>query len=73
MTEEAQPKLRFMCKGCEEPCYFHTENYTPLGSPHNCLYGTGCKWHPQIMVDGTWVDTSEEILNSMLELNEENP
>lgn len=72
MTSEEQTLLRYVCDGCENiSCYFHIDKYRVIGSPHNCLYGTGCKWHPQIKTDGgMWVECSNEVLNSMLELIE---
>lgn len=74
MTDETQIQLRFVCIGCDEPCYCHTEGHKFIGFPHNCLYsgGTG-DWHAQTIVDGEWALCSDEMILSLFYVDENDP
>jgi hypothetical protein len=43
----------------------HRDDHKYIGAPHNCLYGTGCKWHPEVLIEGEWVQYSEQAIDVM--------
>jgi|GEM_PF-6197952 hypothetical protein len=66
MNQTGRLLLRYVCTGCTNiSCIMHRDDHKYIGAPHNCLYGTGCKWHPEVLIEGEWVQYSEQAIDVM--------